>query len=98
MIRFLYLNAFIGIHSIILCLWGLFLSAFVRDGGTIHRLAAVPWARMILLVCGVKLRVKGIENIDKENPYIYICNHQSYFDILTLLAGFGPHRPRCHVR
>ena len=87
MIRFLSLNAFIGALTIILCLWGRLISFFDRDGHWIHRYAAVPWAKAILYVCGVKLRVRGFENLDQAKPRIYICNHQSYFDILTLLAG-----------
>jgi len=30
---------------------------------------------------------KGFENLDKDRPYIYIVNHQGYFDIFALLAG-----------
>ncbi len=87
MIRFLSLNAFIAIYSIILCLWGLLLSIIDRDGSLIHRYASVPWAKTVLFVCGVKVRVKGLKNIVKDSPHIYISNHQSYFDIFTLLAG-----------
>jgi 1-acyl-sn-glycerol-3-phosphate acyltransferase len=42
---------------------------------------------MILWVCGVKVRVKGLENVQSEVPHIYMTNHQSYFDIFALLAS-----------
>ncbi len=87
MIRFLFLNGFIGIYTIIVCLWAFIISFFDKDGSLIHRWCAVPWAKTILFMCGVKLEVSGIENIRKDIPYIYMSNHQSYFDIFTLLAG-----------
>jgi|WetSurMetagenome_2_1015567.scaffolds.fasta_scaffold152036_1 1-acyl-sn-glycerol-3-phosphate acyltransferase len=87
MIRFLFLNAFIAVHSLLFSLWGIFLSAFDRSGSIVHRWCAVPWARTILFVCGVKLEVKGVENINADLPRIYMANHQSYFDIFTLLTG-----------
>jgi 1-acyl-sn-glycerol-3-phosphate acyltransferase len=70
-----------------MCLWGLLLAIFDRNGRLIHLKVAVPWAKIILWVCGVKLKVKGLENVDSNSPRIYLSNHQSYFDIFTLLAG-----------
>jgi 1-acyl-sn-glycerol-3-phosphate acyltransferase len=87
MIRFVFLNVFIGLHSIIFCLWGIAISFFDRDGSLVHRYCAVPWAKTILFICGVKLEVKGAENIDTGVSRIYMSNHQSYFDIFALLAG-----------
>ncbi len=86
MIRFFLLNAFVAIHSIVLCLWGLLLSLFDRDGKKVHFYAAVPWAKTILWVCGVKVRASGVQNVDPGVPRIYMTNHQSFFDILGLLA------------
>ena len=86
MVRFFCLNAFIGIHSIIFCLWGIFLSLFDKNGKVVHFYAGVPWAKIILRVCGIKVKAKGQENIDPHVPRIYMTNHQSYFDIFALLA------------
>ncbi|MDY7035267.1 MAG: lysophospholipid acyltransferase family protein [Thermodesulfobacteriota bacterium] len=86
MIRFFYLNAFIALFTIICSAWGLLLSAFDRSGRVIHYYVAAPWARMILRVCGVKVAVTGWQNVDSRRPHIYMANHQSYFDILALLA------------
>jgi 1-acyl-sn-glycerol-3-phosphate acyltransferase len=86
MIRFLYLNSFIVIYSIVICSWAFMLSLFDKTGRTIHSYAAVPWARVILWVCGIKVRAKGQENVDTQPPRIYMTNHQSYFDIFALLA------------
>lgn len=87
MIRFLYLNTFIFIHTVIMSLWGIIISPLNRNGSLVHRYCAVPWAKAILKVCGVKLKVDGLENIKRAGPYIYMSNHQSYFDIFALLGG-----------
>ena len=85
MIRNILLNSFIAVHSVIFCLWGIFLSLF-WSGRTVHFKCAVPWAKTILWVSGVKVKVRGLENIDTGKPGIYLSNHQSYFDIFILLA------------
>ncbi|PKN61794.1 MAG: 1-acyl-sn-glycerol-3-phosphate acyltransferase [Deltaproteobacteria bacterium HGW-Deltaproteobacteria-15] len=87
MIRFLLLNGFVAVYTILLCMFGLLLSLFDRKGGALlHSYVAVPWARLILWVCGVKVQVRGLENLDPAAARIYLCNHQSYFDIFALLA------------
>ena len=87
MIRFLYLNGFIAIYTIILCLWALMHSLFGVSGSKIHFSVAVPWAKVILRVCGIQVRAKGQENVNPLMPRIYMTNHQSYFDIFALLAN-----------
>ena len=87
MIRFLYLNAFILLFSVIMCIWGICISLLGAKKISVHRYCAVPWAKTILFMCGVRLNVKGSENIKNDTPYIFVSNHQSYFDIFALLAG-----------
>jgi 1-acyl-sn-glycerol-3-phosphate acyltransferase len=86
MIRFFCLNAFIAIHTIVFCLWCILLSVFDKKGGLTHSYGIVPWAKMILWVCGVKVKVEGQEKVESHVPHIYLTNHQSYFDIFALLA------------
>lgn len=38
---------------------------------------------------GVYVEVEGLENVPKGEPVIFICNHQSFFDI-KLVLGFIP--------
>lgn len=46
-------------------------------------LAIVKWAfRVILFLSGAKVKVKGEENVPKDEPVLYIGNHRSYFDIV----------------
>ena len=39
--------------------------------------------KIILHICGVKLTVKGKENIPKNQAALFAYNHRSYFDILV---------------
>lgn len=46
-------------------------------------LAIVNWAfRVCLFLAGVKITVRGEENVPKDVPVLYVGNHRSYFDIL----------------
>ena len=44
------------------------------------------WSRRLLFMAGTKVDSKGIENIPKDRPCVFACNHQSFFDILIVLA------------
>jgi 1-acyl-sn-glycerol-3-phosphate acyltransferase len=44
------------------------------------------WARAVLWAAGVKVRLHGMDRIDRHGTYIFICNHVSLFDILGLVA------------
>lgn len=46
------------------------------------------WARSIFHIMGRRLRVKGLENIDRHKKYILIANHASLFDITAILAFY----------
>ena len=91
MMRSVLLNAFIAVHTILLCIWGLFLSLFDKSGKLVHTHCAVPWAKTILYVCGIKVTVKGLHQVDNLAPRIYLSNHQSAFDIFALLAFLPVH-------
>jgi 1-acyl-sn-glycerol-3-phosphate acyltransferase len=58
---------------------------FDRNGNIIHHYARW-WAKIQLLVSDVKVKVSGLEHLDKENPYIYMSNHQGSYDIFALLS------------
>ncbi len=46
------------------------------------------WARTIFLMLGKRLRVSGIENIEKDTNYILLANHASLFDIMAILSFY----------
>lgn len=60
------------------------LSAIVdRTGRTPYRIGQA-WARIILRLNGVRVRVEGLSNIDKKTSYVFISNHQSNLDGLAI--------------
>jgi len=52
---------------------------------SLHKVART-WARVLLAVTNVQVRVVGKEHIAGETPYIFMSNHQSDFDIFIVLA------------
>ena len=86
MIRYISLNAFIAVWTIIMSTWGIMISVVDKTGRKVHFCCAVPWSKIILRVCGIRVRVSGLENLNTEVPRIYMTNHQSFFDIFALLA------------
>ncbi len=68
--------------------WGT-LSAFaaLADGtGRLQHACARWWARCLLAVCGVRVRVRGAEHLESGRTYVFSANHQSYLDIPVVFA------------
>ncbi len=57
-----------------------------KTGRVFHALSRC-WARTILLTCGVRVRVRGIEELDPSSNYVYVSNHASMFDIPAIIAS-----------
>jgi 1-acyl-sn-glycerol-3-phosphate acyltransferase len=53
------------------------------------RKVARLWCVHLLFVTRVKLIVQGASNINHAMNYIFIANHQGYFDIPVLYTGLG---------
>ena len=85
MIRTLYITIWVGFATLVAGTLVIVLSFFVRSGDPLHKIARV-WGKSILLVSRVSVSVKGLSNIDRSSPYIYMPNHQSNFDIPVLLG------------
>lgn len=51
-----------------------------------HALARL-WARTSLAICGVRVRVRGVEKLARGGRYVYVSNHASMFDIPAVIAG-----------
>ena len=45
------------------------------------------WSPVLLWAGGAKLEVRGLENLKKGQPYIFVSNHQSTIDIPTLFMA-----------
>jgi 1-acyl-sn-glycerol-3-phosphate acyltransferase len=48
---------------------------------------ASAWARTLLAIGGVKVKVEGLEKISKDGSYIFVSNHLSYMDTPVALAN-----------
>ena len=49
----------------------------------VHR----SWAKSMLWMAGVRVEADGLENLPANEPVILAVNHQSWIDILVLLAS-----------
>lgn len=50
----------------------------------------IGWGRTICKLAGVKVRIEGEENLQKDQTYIFVGNHVSQFDIFSF-QGYFPH-------
>lgn len=70
--------------------FGVFAIAASFISPAISNKTAKLWGTFILKLCGINVKVYGEENLSTKNSYIITSNHQSYFDIFTLLAFLKP--------
>ncbi|MDJ0819109.1 MAG: lysophospholipid acyltransferase family protein [Desulfobacterales bacterium] len=85
MIRTTYIMLWVVLTTIF---WGtiaIIISFFTRTGNPVHIIARI-WARGILYVSRIRVKVNGLNQIDPSQSYVYMSNHQSNFDIPVLLA------------
>ena len=47
---------------------------------------ARAWARSLVRIAGVKVKVEGLERIQPGGNYVFVANHVSYMDIPVVLA------------
>ncbi|MEZ5354295.1 MAG: lysophospholipid acyltransferase family protein [Bryobacteraceae bacterium] len=45
------------------------------------------WARMLLSIGGVEVRIRGMENVDLTRNYVFVGNHLSLFDTPVVLGN-----------
>jgi 1-acyl-sn-glycerol-3-phosphate acyltransferase len=58
---------------------------FDRKGRIGHYYARL-WGKVALLANQVKVEIEGIEHLNGKGPYIFMSNHQGYYDIFALLG------------
>ena len=91
------ISSWLFFHNSIMLAWTIFsamaygwtalcTSIFCRSAS---RSIARLWCTQLLYMTGSKISVEGAEHIDKKNNYVFVANHQSYFDIPALYAGLG---------
>jgi 1-acyl-sn-glycerol-3-phosphate acyltransferase len=83
------------LHNVFIVLWAV-ASTVVYGTVTLcispfnNRLAryiAHLWCIHLLFMCGVRVTTAGVEKLDSKERYVFISNHQSFFDIPVLYAG-----------
>ena len=42
------------------------------------------WSRMIVLTCGIKIELDGLENLEGLDSFVLVSNHKSLFDIIAI--------------
>ena len=83
--RWIFIDPIIILFTGIMATISVFFSLFDGKGILQHKCARI-WAKFIIKVSGAKIEIEGFDKIDPEETYIIMANHQSYFDIWTLLA------------
>jgi 1-acyl-sn-glycerol-3-phosphate acyltransferase len=61
--------------------------SFFDATGRVQIQVARVWARTLLGVSGVRVRVEGLGHIDPNGGYVFISNHLSYMDTPVALAN-----------
>jgi 1-acyl-sn-glycerol-3-phosphate acyltransferase len=70
----------IGVYTIVLGTLSL-LSTLVDPSGDFGHRCARAWAWLILRTTGVRMDVRGLQQIDARSSYVFAANHQSIYDI-----------------
>ena len=75
------------IFTIFFSILALFASFIDPGGNSAHQVARL-WGKTLLLFSGVQVKLVGETHaISPDQSYIFMANHQSAFDIFSLLAG-----------
>jgi len=78
----------IVLSTVVMSSLSLLVSLFSSTGRAQHKLAKA-WARSLLWIAGVKVAVEGLENVPPGGSYVFISNHQSYFDVPAILPNIA---------
>ncbi len=82
-----YLKIFlIVIHTLICSIIGLVVIFLDRSFTLYHYLAKV-FPLGILIISGIRVKITGLENIDRKAVYVFASNHSSQIDITALQWG-----------
>jgi 1-acyl-sn-glycerol-3-phosphate acyltransferase len=73
------------IATVVMWLCSMIASLFDPSGNWQHQMARI-WGRILLAVSFMRVRVRGLEQLDLCANYVFVSNHSSYMDIPALLA------------
>jgi len=86
MLRTIILIGWVLFSTIVGGMLVLLIAPFSRNGNAPHCIGRI-WARLILLVGGVDLKINGKAHLDPEKAYIFMPNHQSMIDIPVIYTA-----------
>lgn len=74
----------IGLYTVFWGSLGILLFVFDRRG------RAAPWVvrnwvTWVMLTCGIRVEAEGVDIVERTQPCVIMCNHQSVFDIAALV-------------
>jgi 1-acyl-sn-glycerol-3-phosphate acyltransferase len=79
----LFLIPAISVYTAVLGTLSVASSLFDRTGHFAHWCART-WSRLILATTGVRLELTGLDKLEPGHTYVFVCNHQSIYDIPVL--------------
>jgi 1-acyl-sn-glycerol-3-phosphate acyltransferase len=77
---------FIVIHTFICSIFAL-IFIFIDRSFTLYHYLAKYFPLGILVISGVRVKITGLENIDRKGVYVFASNHSSQLDITALQWG-----------
>jgi 1-acyl-sn-glycerol-3-phosphate acyltransferase len=86
MLRTLWTGFVVVAVTVPLALATLAVAALKSNARLIDRITKL-WARLIIRAAGIDLRAENTERVDRQQRYIIIANHYSYFDIPCIFAA-----------
>ncbi len=82
----------LGVWSLITAILGMIAVLFTFKHRSAIWVAQQIWAPVIIAVFGVRIKVKGSENVKPGQPYLIMANHSSFIDIPVLFRAIKlPH-------
>jgi 1-acyl-sn-glycerol-3-phosphate acyltransferase len=82
---FLYVYPLIVLATIVCGSASVIAVLFDKSGSSAMRIARF-WARLLLAIARVRVKVEGIEKLQRHTPYIFVANHLSYMDTPAVLG------------
>jgi 1-acyl-sn-glycerol-3-phosphate acyltransferase len=73
----------IALHTLICSILAMIFSLIDRSHTLYFKLSKY-FSGGILWISGIKLDVRGLENFDRSKTYVFVSNHSSQYDIVTL--------------
>lgn len=65
--------------TLVFSIASILVSPFASTGRTQHAIMRI-WARLVLWICGIRVKVEGAENIPAGGTFVLVANHRSYMD------------------